>query len=292
MNRPALTLVCTAMFWAAVWWPLRWLRDQGVSAPLANTLAFGFGTVVALAWSRGRLPAFLRDPRLLVLALASAACNLGYNAAATHAPVMKVVLLLYTAPLWTVPLAWLLLRERPGLRGGLALALCVSGAALMLWQPALGYPWPATGWEWVALGAGASFAVYNVLIRALPHGDERERVALIFLVEFLLAGTWLLGADGAATMPAPAVLGVAAAVGGTMWGIIVAMQWGLQRLPANLAAVLMSTELVFAALFAWWWAGELLGPRELAGAALVAAAALGSAWQPADSGVPAEAAAR
>ncbi|GAA5176779.1 DMT family transporter [Niveibacterium umoris] len=283
MNRPALTLICTAMFWAAIWWPFRWLLEHGLSTPLANTLAFGFGAVIALAWSRGRLPGFMRDPRLLVLALASAICNLGYNAAATHAPVMKVVLLLYTAPLWTVPLAWWLLRERPGLRGSVALALCVGGALLMLWHPALGYPWPASGWEWIGLAAGASFAVYNVLIRALPHGDEKERVALIFIVEFVLAGAWLLADGETLAAPGAAPLGMTAFVGIAMWGIIIAMQWGLQRLPANLAAVLMSTELVFAALFSWWWAGETLSARELTGALLVASAALISAWQPAEA---------
>lgn len=281
MNRPALTLIGTAMFWAAIWWPFRWLLDHGLSSPLANTLAFGFGSIVALAWSRGRLPAFLRDPRLLVLAFASAICNLGYNAAATHAPVMRVVLLLYTAPLWTVLLAWWLLRERPGPRGTLALALCVSGATLMLWHPELGYPWPASGWEWIALAAGASFAVYNVLVRALPHGDEKERVALIFVVEFLLAGGWLIASGDAPFAAALAPFSMAAFVGVVMWGIIATMQWGLQRLPANLAAVLMSTELVFAAVFSWWWAGEAMDTRELSGALLVACAALISAWQPA-----------
>ncbi|MCX9157442.1 DMT family transporter [Niveibacterium sp. 24ML] len=280
MNRPALTLIGTAMCWAAIWWPFRWLQSQGLSSALANTLAFAFGALIALAWSRGRVANFWRDPRLLVLALASATCNLGYNAAATHAPVMKVVLLLYTAPLWTIPLAWWLLRERPGLRGSLALLLTVCGAALMLWHPALGYPWPASGWEWLALLAGLSLAVYNVLIRALPHGDEIERVALIFVVEFLLALAWVLG-EGSGTIPATAPLAMAALAGIGMLGIIVAMQWALQRLQANLAAVLMSTELIFAAVFAWWWADEAMGLREAAGAMLVATAALVSAWQPA-----------
>jgi len=284
MNRPALTLIGTAMCWAAIWWPFRWLLERGLSSAQANTLAFAFGAVAALIWSRGRLPAFLRDPRLLVMALASAICNLGYNAAATHAPVMKVVLLLYTAPLWTVPLAWWLLHERPGLRGCIALALCSGGAMMMLWHPALGYPWPATPWEWVALLAGLSLAVYNVLIRALPHGDERPRVALIFLVELVLAGAWLL-AEGGMPASAAAPLGMAAFVGIAMLGIIIAMQWGLQRLPANLAAMLMSTELIFAALFSWWWAGEAMGVREICGALLVASAALVSAWQPAPAAV-------
>lgn len=280
MNRPTLTLIATAMFWAAIWWPFRQLAGAGLASSQACLLIFGSGAIAALIAAKGRLPSIRRAPLLLVAALASALCNLGYNLAAIHAPVMKAVLLLYTSPLWTVALAWLLMRERPGARGGIALALCVLGAALMLYHPELGYPWPASVWEWVGLGAGFAFALYNVMTRALPRGDEKERVALIFVVEVLLSALWAAPAGGFAPI-STALLALGVATGIAMWIVITAMQWGLQRLPANHAAVLMSSELVFAALLSWWLAGEALSPREGLGATLIACAALASAWQPA-----------
>lgn len=279
MNRPTLTLIATALFWAAIWWPFRRLAAAGLAPSQASLLIFGSGAVAALIASRGRLPSLLRSPALLLAALASALCNLGYNLAAIHAPVMKAVLLLYTSPLWTLPLAWLLLRERPSRRGTLSLASSTAGAALMLWHPELGYPWPATVWEWVGLAAGLCFALYNVLTRSLPRGDEAERVALIFAIEVLLSAIWALPAGLPAPLPAPLLI-LAGATGALMWLVIVAMQWALQRLPANHAALLMSSELVFAALLSWWLAGEALGAREGAGATLIAGAALASAWRP------------
>ena len=56
-----------------------------------------------------------------------------------------------------------------------------------------------------------------------------------------------------------------------------AVQYGMALTPANRAIVIMLTELVFAALGAWFLAGEGLAPREWLGGTLVALASLLSA---------------
>lgn len=275
---PAIVLLFTAMIWAAIWWPYRVLEQQGLSPALSSAMIYAAGLAIALIASRGRISNPLRDPRLLLLAVASAACNFGYTVSAIYAPVMKVLLLFYTAPLWTVLLARVMLHERIGLRGTVVLALCVAGELLMLWRPELGYPWPASGWEWIALAAGFFFALYNVLIRALPQGEEMPRMALIFATSMAAALLWGM-ADNSLHLPAAASAGLAAITGVVLWTIFVTMQWGLQRLAANHAALLMTTELIFAALFSWWWAGETMDLRETLGAVLVGIAALTAAWQ-------------
>jgi drug/metabolite transporter (DMT)-like permease len=45
-----------------------------------------------------------------------------------------------------------------------------------------------------------------------------------------------------------------------------------QRIPAARAAIILTTEPVFAALFGYWLAGDRLSPVQLAGAALILSA--------------------
>jgi drug/metabolite transporter (DMT)-like permease len=55
------------------------------------------------------------------------------------------------------------------------------------------------------------------------------------------------------------------------------VQFGLTRIPAGRAVVILLSELVVAAIAAWWLADETMGPREWLGGALIVAASLISA---------------
>jgi drug/metabolite transporter (DMT)-like permease len=56
------------------------------------------------------------------------------------------------------------------------------------------------------------------------------------------------------------------------------LQYGLSRLPANRAIVILLFELVIAALAAYLLAGEVLRPHEWIGGGLIVAASLASGW--------------
>ena len=58
-----------------------------------------------------------------------------------------------------------------------------------------------------------------------------------------------------------------------------ALQFGAARLPARVTAVVMLSEVVFAAVSAAWLAGEMPGNRALIGAALILGASLLAAWR-------------
>ncbi len=64
----------------------------------------------------------------LWIGLAAAGCNLGYVLAMLHGEVMRVLLLFYLAPLWTVLLSRLLLGERLNAVGGAVVGLSLAGA--------------------------------------------------------------------------------------------------------------------------------------------------------------------
>jgi drug/metabolite transporter (DMT)-like permease len=210
-----------------------------------------------------------------VLILAAGWANLGYVLAMLEGEVMRVLLLFYLAPLWTVLLARLLLGERLNRHGYGVIALSLSGALVMLWQPEAGWPLPQNAAEWMGLTAGMSFALTNVLVR---RADQLS-------IEFKSACIWF--GSAALTLIAMLALGQ----GGnlrlvTEWwwllgllGIVLCatsliVQFGLSNLSATRAIVLLLFELVFAAVASWLLADEAMGLRETLGALLIASASL------------------
>jgi drug/metabolite transporter (DMT)-like permease len=79
--------------------------------------------------------------------------------------IVRVLLLFYLAPLWTVLLSRLLLNERLTRIGVFVITLSLSGAVAILWQPSVVLPVPQDLADWLGLGAGFSFALFNVLSR-------------------------------------------------------------------------------------------------------------------------------
>jgi drug/metabolite transporter (DMT)-like permease len=205
--------------------------------------------------------------------LLGGACNTGYVVGAIEGEVMRVTLLLYLSPLWTVMLAHWLLHERLERRSVGVVALSLAGAVTMLW------PFGATGVRFSAadawgLMAGVSYAGYNVLVR---------RHLELSVAHKTFAGTVGCVVVAMAAMPFfetsfPALISLATGalvvgVGALLVLIVVLMQYGLERMPASRASVIMVSELLFATLGAWWLADETPGLRSLLGGTLIVAAA-------------------
>jgi drug/metabolite transporter (DMT)-like permease len=187
--------------------------------------------------------------------------------------VVRVLLLFYLAPLWTVVLSRLLLDERLSGSGALVIALSVAGAVTMLWQPQLGLPAPQDLADWLGLLAGFAFALFNVVSRRARRISTETKVMAAFagavatgLVLLLLGiGNWRLPIDRSLWY----LLGL---VGGVLLLANLLAQFGLARVAANRAIVIMLSEIAVAALAAWLLAGEALAPREWIGGAIIVAA--------------------
>jgi len=194
---------------------------------------------------------------------------------------MRVLLLFYLAPLWTVPLAWLLLGERLDRQGLIVMALAFMGAMAMLWKPQLGVPWPTARAEWLGLVAGFLFALGNVLIRRLHTMTDAGKSIAIWAGVTLAAAVYL----PASRMPAHDALrhildasAMIAGIGLALVAMGLALQYGLARMPATRAIVILLFELVVAAAAAYALAGEVLRPRDWLGGALIVAASAASGW--------------
>ena len=280
-----LALTANAFTWGVLWLPFRWFAAHGLH-PLWATVAV-YGIVVGLisAWRPRAWGQLLRAPALWWLVLAAGVTNAAYNTAATLGDVVRAVLLFYLMPLWAVLLARVLLGERLSVLAGARVVLALAGAAIVLW-PADGAGWPVPGSaaEWLAVLAGFAFALNNVMLRRLA-GEPREARSLAMfsggvLVSLAIAAS-ATAAGALAAPPAPQAAWVAGALVLAVVFLVgnLTLQYGAARLPANVTAVVMVSEVLFASLSAVALGAGVLSLPLLAGGALILAAALLAAWR-------------
>ena len=279
-SAPAWALLAGAALWGVVWYPYRLLAAAGVDGIWASLLTYGLALVVGVAIFPRHALALRRAPALaLLMGAAIGWSNLAYVLGVLQGEVMRVLFLFYLAPLWTVPLAHFMLRERLEGAGVRVMALAFLGAMTMLWHPDLGFPWPASPAEWLGLAAGFLFALGNVLVRRLQGMSDAEKSIVIWagvsfaaLVHVAGSATPPAAAWDAAVGSAPLVVGVGLA----LVGMSLALQYGLSRLPANRAIVILLSELVIAAFASYHLAGERLRLQDWIGGAIIIAASLAS----------------
>lgn len=272
-----LGLLSGAVTWGLVWYPFRLLEEAGVGGPAASAAVFAFALVLGLPFARRGL-AEIRTAGLSMLGIGLSAgwTNLAYVLGVIHGEVVRVLLLFYLAPLWTVGLARWLLGERLRAAGWGVILLSIAGAATMLWSPQLGFPWPKGAGEWLGLSAGLAFSVSNVLSRrAQSLSVAAKGLAVWSGVTTVAALVTVAGGDGGELAAAlTRDLPIVATLGALLAAVTVAMQYGLSRVPANQAIVILLFELVVAAVSSALLVDEPLGPREWLGGAMIVAASL------------------
>lgn len=284
---PACALVVNAFVWGVSWWPFRQLSALGLHPLWATTVIYAFSAAAIVAWRPGALRQLTTEPALWLVFLAAGTTNASFNWAVSIGDVVRVVLLFYLMPLWTLLLARLVLNE-PLTRAAIARAvLAMAGAGLVLSGGAHAGEGPAAianpGLplaEVLALLGGFAFAVNNVMIRRQAARPQEGRALAMFVGGSVVAGTTAaaLSAGGAAAVAWPTAPGawLLPATGLALAFMVsnLCLQYGAARLTAATTAIVMSSEVLFAALTAVWWGGASLHASVLAGGALILAAAL------------------
>ena len=275
---PVAGVLSGALVWGLIWYPYRVLQDLGVSGALATFVTY----LMAMVFGVFMLPRLWRERSTLggwtlLLVLSAGWANLGYVLGMLHGEVMRVLLLFYLAPVWTILFSYWLLGERLNRYGYTVVALSISGAVVMLWEPGLGQPVPQNISEWLGLSAGIGFALSNVTSRRASHLSVEVKSFSLWLGTAFLTLPFLLWQGG--------MVERLDAISAQSWVLLVlmglvlcatsfAVQYGVTHLSANRAVVLFMSELVIAAISSYFLADEAMGLREWVGALLIVSASL------------------
>lgn len=271
-------LLFGATAWGVIWYPYRLMQEAGVSGVASSfytySIAAALGVLLFARHWRG-----LKDlPQAAWwLALVAGWTNLSYVLAVIDGEVMRVMLLFYLSPLWTLILAHFWLKENIGVRGLIVMAVSLTGAFIMLWQPGNSWPVPNSEAEWLALTSGIGFALTNVITRRSTHLSLRVKsmavwfgvigMALVIMPlqsqpfpgpDFFSATNWL-------------VMGLIALL---LMAATLFVQYGITQIQASRAAVIFLFELVVAAVASYYLANEVMQWNEWVGGVLIVAAAI------------------
>lgn len=280
-SAPVTVLIFSSIAWGLSWMPLKYLSARGVHGVPLIAIAYGaaFPLLAPILWHQRDF--WRRETRsLLAILFLGGYANLAFVSAMIYGEVTRVMVLFYLLPVWGVLGGRIFLGEAIDTPRWLAVALALSGAFLVLggWRALRG----AVSWvDLLALTAGLSFALNNLIFRARQSLPVASKVAAMFLGCFLLAAGAL--AWGVQSWPALELRAWGlTAVFGLGWLMLAtfATQWSVTHLEAGRAAILMIIELITAVASAAYFGHERMAPMEMLGGALILAAAVIEARRP------------
>jgi drug/metabolite transporter (DMT)-like permease len=278
-------LVINAFIWGVSWWPLRELQALGLHPLWTTSLVYFVVFAGLLVFYRRSLKGFAQHPQLWLLALAAGMTNVGFNWAVTVGDVVRVVLLFYLMPAWSVLVAWAVLGERPTGASLLRLLIAMTGVLIVLKAPGASWPVPQGLPDWLAIMGGFSFALTNVMLSKLSHTPTGSRMLAMFAGGSMLAAGAAVVGMSQQIVPAPALHGMAPllVIGLSVAFLIsnAALQYGAARLAATTTALVMLTEILFASGSSALLGAAAFTPRIWLGGSLIVLAALMAALSPA-----------
>ena len=296
---PQLAIVVAALLWGLWWIPVRGLEAGGLSGDWVSVTLYGVGAFGLLpfliaSWIKSRGTFWEGAGSAALAGLFCGVALAFWNHALLIGEVVRVTLLFYTAPIWSTLLAAVFLGERLSLRRLVTITLGLSGAAVVLGYPleagASGLPLPQGQADWMAIGAGVTFAISTTIIRksgirqsgirksGAGNSGPQSFASLVggALIALALAvmdpaggGAAAAPAIGLKILPLAVVVGLFWLLPG-LWLIL----WGAGRIDPGRVAILLLLEVVAAAASAAVLTAEPFGLREVLGCLLILAAGL------------------
>lgn len=275
-------LFFSASLWGLTWWPVKLFAAAGLSGPYLTLFSYGpvglCGTYFLLreraAWSG-------QAGSLMLLAMVGGWANTAFISALLKGDVVRVMLLFYLSPVWSVLGARLFLGEKLRRKRALAVCLALIGLSCVIGGPdAFEHALDAS--DLLALSAGLAFAGNNLLSRATQSVPMTSKTVVVFIGCGVLSAAAVLWQD-APLPPLSAPLCLALLAYGFGWMVLATATWqyGVTHLETGRAGVILITELVVAVVSVTWFGPEQMLPRIWLGGLLIAAAALLEAIAPA-----------
>lgn len=270
-----IALALLTVIWSLNWTVMKWALDY--SGPFTfSALRYLAATIVLFALMALRRDSFSLPP-LWPTVLIGLTQTTGFQVFAQWALVGggagKTALLAYTMPFWMVPLAWLLLHEKPRLAQWTCIAVAAIGLVFVI------EPWHSIGSVRsvaLALAGGLSWAIATVLSKRV---FQRSSVGPLQLTAWqMLFGTLGLCAI-ALVVPARATDWAWPFIGALAYNALLSsgIAWAMwllivQRLPTQVAGLTSLLVPIAGVLFAWGLLHERPDPAEWIGIGLIGVA--------------------
>lgn len=270
-------LLFGAICWGIIWYPYRLMQEEGVSGVASSFYTYSIAVFIGAVLFYKRLPNLWKVlPACIWLAVVAGWTNLSYVLAVIDGEVMRVMLLFYLSPVWTMILAWLVLKEPIDVRRLFAIMLALTGAFVMLWEPGE-WPIPQNNAEWFALSSGVGFSLTNVTTRHADHLSIAAKSMAVWVGVLMVS--WLYGELFDVSFPSPIIFsalnwGVMTLIALLLVSATLLVQFGVTHLPANRASVIFLFELVVAAIASYVLVNEVMTVNEWIGGGLIVMAAL------------------
>lgn len=278
MTRISLTVVVlfiSSIGWGLTWIPIKYLAEQGIAGLELILYAFGAAALVFSPLMIWQFPQWQRQWFLMFLIMIfGGLANLTFQLAIVYGDVIRVMILFYLLPVWSVVGARLFLRETIDRLRVMSVLMAILGAMLILNGPSqIGTGF--SGVDLLALVAGFTFAMNNLVFRATESVPILSKVAAMFVGVLLLVLIYIYSQGVVLRDYHEIDLGLPLLYGlGWIAVITFATQWGVTHIEAGRASVIIVMELVAAVVSAALWYQQVLSPIEIVGALLVVTAAV------------------
>jgi drug/metabolite transporter (DMT)-like permease len=269
------SLLVGALFWGMLWWPLKALDSLGVSGSIVQVYAYGLAALLLLPFALRSFKQWRGQLSLLaIITLMGGWANAALVTSLTDGSVVRVMLFFFLAPVWTILAARIFLGEAFTRLRFISLVLALAGLAVTLGGPKL-FATPLSVIDLLALSSGLAFALSNVDVRVGHHLTDSVRASAMIGGCALIALAFLSFGTRPPQTPDIRQVGAMLALG-LLWilpGTLISF-YGVARLDAGRAAILLLGELVVAVSSAVWLGGEVLTLKEAVGGSLILAAAV------------------
>ena len=273
----AFGLLFGAVCWGLIWYPYRVMQEAGISGVTSSFYTYVIVVCIFAVVLHKQWRAALNQPKSVIwLAMIAGWTNLSYVLAIIDGEVMRVMLLFYLSPLWTLVMAHFWLKERTNKRGLAVIVLSLIGAFIMFWQDGA-LPLPNNQAEWLALSSGVGFAMTNVITRHSSNLSITAKSMAVWIGVLLMSLIFIVFQD--APFPNPTSMNLSQVVvmifiSFLLMAATLFVQYGITHIPVTKASVLFMFELVVAAVASYFLTDETLSVREWFGGALIVVAAL------------------
>ena len=272
-------LLFGAFCWGIIWFPYRLMAEAGIAGAASSFYTYSIAIMIAgICLAKHWRGIFELPLSIVFLGVVAGWTNLAYVLAVIDGEVMRVMLLFYLSPLWTLILAHFWLKEKTSVKGYVAIAVSLLGAFVMLYNPQVSsLPLPRDTAEWLALSAGIGFSLTNVLTRQSTHLSVRAKSFAVWVGVLAMSLAYILLSNE--VFPNPHTLTM------TNWMVMiiiailllaatVLVQYGVTKIPATRASVIFLFELVVAAIASYYLAHEVMALNEWVGGSLIVLAAI------------------